>query len=55
METQEIANTNPDDHDKLAELYVLRGESYLLNTQYERAIEDFQNACSHLGHSQDIN
>lgn len=54
IETQEIADTNPADHDELAQLYVSRGESYLLDAQYEKAVEDFQNANSHLGYSLDV-
>ncbi len=53
-ETQEIANTHPAEYDELAELYVSRGESYLLSAQYEKAVDDFQNANSLLGRSQNI-
>ena len=53
-ETREIADTNPADHEELAQLYVSRGESYLLDAQYEKAVEDFRNANSHLGHSRNI-
>jgi hypothetical protein len=48
-ETQEISSTDPSDHDELAELYVSRGESYLLDAQYDKAAEDFQNANFHIG------
>ena len=53
-ETQEIQNTNPSDHEELSQLFVSRGESYLLDVQYEKAVEDFQNANSHLGFSHDV-
>ncbi len=51
-ETQEIAHTPSFDHNELAELYVSRGESYLLDGQYEKAVEDFQNVHSQLGYFQ---
>lgn len=51
-ETQEISSTCHSDHNELAELYVSRGESYLLDAQYDRAFEDFQAANSHLKHCQ---
>ena len=47
-ETKEIENTHPTYHSELAQLYVSRGESYLIDTQYENAIEDFQKAEYHL-------
>lgn len=47
-ETEEIAATNSDNCHELAQLYVSRGESYLLNAQYERAIEDFNQVDSYL-------
>ncbi|MEK7340159.1 MAG: hypothetical protein AABZ92_05560 [Verrucomicrobiota bacterium] len=53
-ETQEIIIIHPDDHEELAQLYVSRGETYLLDAQYERAIEDFQNANSHIELSGDV-
>jgi hypothetical protein len=53
-ETQEIASTNPADHTELAELYVSRGESYLLDAQYEMAAEDFHNANVQLGYTNNI-
>jgi len=53
-ETREIQNTNPADHEELAQLYVSRGESHLLDAQYEKAVEDFQNANSHLGYSHNV-
>lgn len=40
-ETQEICSTHPADYDELAQLYVSRGESYLLDAQYDKAAEDF--------------
>ncbi len=52
-ETCEIADTNSVDHDELAQLYVSRGESHLIGAQYEKALEDFQCAYSHLEHSRD--
>lgn len=51
-ETREIANANPTDYEELAQLYVSRGESFLLDAQYEKAIEDFQNASIHLAYVQ---
>jgi hypothetical protein len=39
-------NTEEDSHDELAQLYVTRGESYLLDAQYEKAVEDFYVADS---------
>ncbi len=53
-ETQEISATHPADHDELAQLYVSRGESYLLDAQYDKAIEDFQSANSHIGHCRNV-
>jgi hypothetical protein len=53
-ETQEIHNISSADHEELAQLFVSRGESYLLNAQYENAIEDFHNAKSHLGYSHNV-
>lgn len=53
-ETEEISDTNPCNHDELAQLYTSRGESYLLVAQYEKAIEDFQKADYHIGHFQNI-
>ncbi len=44
QETQEITGAHPADHDELAQLYASRGESYLLNAQYDKAVEDFQSA-----------
>lgn len=54
-ETQEISNTPTYDHVELAELYVSRGESYVLNAQYEKAIEDFQSANFYFSNFQNIN
>lgn len=45
-ETEEIVSTHKDNRAELAQLYVSRGESYLLDTQYQLAIEDFQKAHS---------
>jgi len=42
-ETQEITRSSLDSHE-LAQLYVSRGESYLLAAQFEKAVVDFQNA-----------
>jgi hypothetical protein len=53
-ETQEISVTHPADHDELAQLYVSRGESYLLDAQYDKAVEDFQNANFHIGYCRDV-
>lgn len=53
-ETQEISATHPADHNELAQLHVSRGESYLLNAQYTKAIEDFQNAVLHIRYSSDV-
>ena len=53
-ETREISSTNPFDRDELAQLYVSRGESYLLDAQYEKAIEDFQAANSLIGNSPNV-
>ena len=50
-ETLEIANCDSSDYEELSQLYVSRAESYLLNSQYEKAIEDFQNAYSQLQYS----
>jgi tetratricopeptide (TPR) repeat protein len=52
-ESEEIEHMSPSDHDELAYLYVSRGESHLLNAQYEKALDDFQNANSHLRYSRD--
>lgn len=54
-ETQEISLSHSADRDELAELYVSRGESYLLNGDYEKAVEDFTNAHLHLEYSRDVN
>jgi hypothetical protein len=53
-ETQEIAVTNPANHDELAQLYVSRGESYLLNAQYELATQDFLSSNSQIGYCRDM-
>jgi hypothetical protein len=53
-ETEEIIITPENEHDELVQLYVSRGESYLLNSQYVKAIEDFQKSDSHLAFCQDI-
>jgi hypothetical protein len=55
-ETQEIASVDPTHYEELAQLYVSRGESFLLDAQYEKAIEDFQNArrCLKEGSNVDI-
>ena len=50
-ETIEIANTIPYDYEELAQLYVSRGESFLLNSQFDKAVEDFQIAYSYIGNS----
>ncbi len=47
-ETQEINNTHFTDYVELAQLYVARGESYLLNTEFDKAVEDFQKAHFYL-------
>jgi tetratricopeptide (TPR) repeat protein len=52
-ETLEIASVDQDNYQELAELYVSRGESYLLDAQHEKAIEDFQKATSYLEHTSD--
>lgn len=51
LETLQIKDSHPLDHENLANLYTCRGESYLLNDQYKNAIEDFKIANSHLGYS----
>ncbi len=53
-ETKEIESTESSNHAELAQLYVSRGENYLLDTQYQNAIEDFQKANSHLGYSSSV-
>lgn len=53
-ETQEISTTHFADHDELVQLYVSRGESYLLDAQYDKAIEDFQSANAHIRHCQHV-
>lgn len=53
-ETQEIACTYFTDHDELSQLYISRGESYLFDAQYEKAIEDFDAASYHIRYSQNI-
>jgi hypothetical protein len=53
-ETEEITHAYFTDHDELSLLYVSRGESYLFDGQYEKAIDDFETANYHLGHSQNI-
>lgn len=50
-ETQEILSARQDE---LAHLYVARGESYLLDAQYDKAIKDFQIANSHIGYCRDV-
>lgn len=55
METSEIAKTSYSDHDELAQLYVSRGESYLLDGQYENAIGDFLKANSQIIFSHNAN
>ena len=54
-ETEEISLIHPADHDELAQLYVSRGESYLIAAQYDKAVADFQNANDQVGycHSKD--
>lgn len=47
-ETEEIAATDLGDFHELAQLYVSRGESYLLHGQYEKAIEDFKQVDCYL-------
>lgn len=54
LETQEIFATCLSDHDELAQLYVSRGESYLLNAQYDKAAEDFHTAAFHAGCCRDV-
>lgn len=51
-ESLEIMNVEALDHNELAQLYVSRGESYLLNVQYEKAAEDFILAEFHSEHMQ---
>jgi hypothetical protein len=51
-ETNEITCAYFADHNDLSQLYVSRGESYLLDGQYEKAIDDFEAAHYHLGYSQ---
>src|SRR5689334_23136608 len=53
-ETEEIACTHFANHDELSQLYVSRGESYLFDAQYEKAIDDFDAASYHIGYSQDF-
>jgi len=53
-ETREISSIDPADHDELAQLYVSRGESYLLDAQYHKAVEDFQHANSHIGNCRNV-
>jgi len=55
IESQEITRTHFADHDQLSQLYVSRGESYLFDAQYEKAIEDFDAASYHIGYSQNNN
>jgi len=43
-ESQAIVLTNPYNYDTLADLYVSRGESYLLSQNFEKACEDFTTA-----------
>ena len=50
-ETQEIADAPVTDKGELVQLYLSRGESYLLNEQYEKVIEDFQKARLHMSPS----
>lgn len=52
-ETREIDETQQNNHDELSQLYVSRGESYLLNCEYEAAINDFQRAEFHRYKSKD--
>lgn len=47
-ETQEINSTDFTDANELAQLYVARGESYLLCRNYRNAIKDFQNSYFYL-------
>ena len=54
QETEEIAKTPPAHHDELAQLYVSRGESYLLDAQYEKAVQDFLSANSQIGYCRDM-
>lgn len=49
-ETEEINYANPSNYPLLAQLHVSRGESYLLNAQYEEAVTDFKNANSYIGY-----
>lgn len=53
-ESQEIICMPFTDHDELSQLYVSRGESYLLDAQYEKAIDDFVTADYHMSFSQNI-
>lgn len=48
LETEKISNTHPTHIAELAEAHVSRGESYLLNTQYDKAIADFEHAHRYL-------
>ncbi len=52
-ETLEITSIDQDNYQELADLYVSRGESYLLDSQHEKAIEDFQKAIFYLEYSSD--
>ena len=53
-ETEEIRNIQTIDHDELAQLHASRGESYLLSAEYEKALKDFQAACSEIKMSNDV-
>lgn len=52
-ETEEIDYMHPADHEGLAQMYVSRGESYLINKDFGRALMDFQKAYSHLEYALD--
>ncbi|MBP9842235.1 MAG: hypothetical protein KBC64_07445 [Simkaniaceae bacterium] len=54
LETQHLAIIDCADHDTLAQLYVSRGDSYLIAMQYKDAAEDFRCANLCLGQSLDI-
>lgn len=53
-ESLEIMNVEAKDHIELAQLYVSRGESYLLNSQYEEATQDFLLADFHSEYMQNM-
>ena len=53
-ETKEITSKHFANHDELSELYVSRGESYLFDGQYAKAIEDFEASNYHIGYSSNV-